>query len=261
MSIDEREFLLRSIRDLDAEYEAGDIDESDYRMLRDEYTARAAAVLRGEPDPADVDLSTPDDAAGGARRRMLQMLAVGGSLAVAGLAAFLIAGNTGQRGAGQTITGNGQVTAPPGGPPGGAGDPRLAQAAADFAKNDAVGALRLYVAVLKDNPNNPEALAYEGWLFRLAGQSDQGLVKELAAERADPNYPDAHFFRGVILFEDKGDAPNAVTELRFFLSDNPPVDAISRAETELQQALRADPAVATTVDPRTNPSTAGPRSP
>ncbi|MDQ6616327.1 MAG: hypothetical protein M3083_16690, partial [Actinomycetota bacterium] len=42
----EREFLLRSLADLDAEYEAGDIEEKDYRSLTDDYTARAAAVLR-----------------------------------------------------------------------------------------------------------------------------------------------------------------------------------------------------------------------
>ena len=42
----EREFLLRSLRDLEAEHQAGDIDETDYGSLRDDYTARAAAVLR-----------------------------------------------------------------------------------------------------------------------------------------------------------------------------------------------------------------------
>lgn len=43
---EEREFLLRSLRDLDAEFAAGDIDEADYHTLRDDYTARAAALLR-----------------------------------------------------------------------------------------------------------------------------------------------------------------------------------------------------------------------
>jgi hypothetical protein len=42
----EREFLLRSLADLDAEYEAGDIDDDDYRTLTDDYTVRAATVLR-----------------------------------------------------------------------------------------------------------------------------------------------------------------------------------------------------------------------
>ena len=42
---EERDFLLRSLADLDAEHQAGDIDERDYRTLTDDYTARAAAVL------------------------------------------------------------------------------------------------------------------------------------------------------------------------------------------------------------------------
>jgi tetratricopeptide (TPR) repeat protein len=275
VSVDEREFLLRSIRDLDAEWAAGDIDEDDYRSLRDEYTARAAAVLRGEPDPVEVSLEpeVADAAVGRAgrpsRRRNRTLMAVGGSLVVAGLAALLIASNVGHRSSGQTITGNSQVAsgaaasgaAASGAAASGAAasgrDPRLDQAQQLFAKGKAVDAIRLYDAVLRDDPRNAEALAYEGWMIRLAGLSDQGLQKETAAETADPGYPDAHFFRGVILFEDKGDAADAVKELQFFLSDNPPPGAISRAEVELQKALQAGgPSVATTVDPRTNPSIA-----
>jgi tetratricopeptide (TPR) repeat protein len=43
---EEQEFLLRSLRDLEAERAADDIDEIDYRSLRDDYTARAAEVVR-----------------------------------------------------------------------------------------------------------------------------------------------------------------------------------------------------------------------
>ena len=43
---EERRFLLRSITDLEREYEAGDVDDDDYQTLMDGYTARAAAVMR-----------------------------------------------------------------------------------------------------------------------------------------------------------------------------------------------------------------------
>ena len=43
---EERRFLLGSIRDLEKEHEAGDVDEADFTALRDGYVARAAAVLR-----------------------------------------------------------------------------------------------------------------------------------------------------------------------------------------------------------------------
>ncbi len=43
---EQRDFLLTSLRDLEAERAAGDIEEADFLALRDNYTSRAAAVLR-----------------------------------------------------------------------------------------------------------------------------------------------------------------------------------------------------------------------
>ena len=43
---EERRFLLRSMTDLEREHAAGDVDEVDYRELKDGYTVRAAATLR-----------------------------------------------------------------------------------------------------------------------------------------------------------------------------------------------------------------------
>ena len=40
---EERTFLLTSLRDLDAELAAGDIDRADYDELRDDYTRRTAS--------------------------------------------------------------------------------------------------------------------------------------------------------------------------------------------------------------------------
>ena len=43
--IDQRKFLLQSLRDLDAEFEAGDLDLDDYNSLRSDYVARTAQVI------------------------------------------------------------------------------------------------------------------------------------------------------------------------------------------------------------------------
>ncbi len=43
---EERDFLLRSLDDLEAERAGGDLEEDDYRSLQGDYTARAATVLR-----------------------------------------------------------------------------------------------------------------------------------------------------------------------------------------------------------------------
>ena len=46
----EREFLLRSLDDLESEREAGNIDDETYRSLHEDYTARAATVIRSLRD-------------------------------------------------------------------------------------------------------------------------------------------------------------------------------------------------------------------
>ncbi|HVF14391.1 MAG TPA: hypothetical protein VM942_07310, partial [Acidimicrobiales bacterium] len=43
---EQRDVLLKSLRDLEEERDAGEIGEDDYGALKDDYTARAAAVLR-----------------------------------------------------------------------------------------------------------------------------------------------------------------------------------------------------------------------
>ena len=53
---EQRDFLLRSITDLDQEHAAGDLEDGDYQSLKDDYTARAAEVLRAielKPSYAD----------------------------------------------------------------------------------------------------------------------------------------------------------------------------------------------------------------
>jgi len=65
---EERRFLLRSLTDLEREHTAGDVDEVDYRELRDGYTVRAAATLR-EID--DGRRALPDRPPVNWRRRLL----------------------------------------------------------------------------------------------------------------------------------------------------------------------------------------------
>src|SRR3546814_7205783 len=43
---DQRDFLLSSLEDLERARAAGDVDDTDYQTLKDDYTARAASVIR-----------------------------------------------------------------------------------------------------------------------------------------------------------------------------------------------------------------------
>jgi hypothetical protein len=53
---------------------------------------------------------------------------------------------------------------------------------------------------------------------------------------ADSSYPDAHFFRGMMLWEDKSDPAGAVGEFRLFLSNRPPQAMVSLVQDALKRA-------------------------
>jgi hypothetical protein len=70
---EERDFLLGSLTDLDAELAAGDIEEHDYLTLKDGYTSRAAAVLR-------LLAARTGDGGGAADHMPVESAAVGGDV-------------------------------------------------------------------------------------------------------------------------------------------------------------------------------------
>ncbi len=66
---EERDFCLRSLRDLDAERDAGDIDAADYVTLRSAYVARAAAALRALDAADATGVVEPGEAVRGRLKR------------------------------------------------------------------------------------------------------------------------------------------------------------------------------------------------
>ena len=97
---EERDFLLKSLADLDAERAAGDIDDADHQALTDDYTARAAEVIRAIEEHRDaVEAARPP------RSRSRMVIAVAGIAVVAVLAGVLMAQASGRREPGDTITG------------------------------------------------------------------------------------------------------------------------------------------------------------
>ena len=55
----ERDFLLKSLDDLETERAAGNIDDASYTELHDDYTARAAAAIRALRDGVDARPTPP----------------------------------------------------------------------------------------------------------------------------------------------------------------------------------------------------------
>jgi hypothetical protein len=214
---DERRFLLRSLRDLDAEHAAGDVDDGDYETLRDGYTKRAADVLRSiEEGRAALPAKRP----GRWRRNAVAVAIV---LAVAVGAGLLVARSAGQRTAGDQITGSA-----------GAADTAtlLARARASLGA-DPRAAQDLYTKVLDDDPNNVEALTYSGWLLYIASTGAGAELRSAAVDTAeqqmtkaisvDATYPDPHCFLAIIANQ-AGDAATTSAESDRCLALDPPAE-------------------------------------
>lgn len=249
----ERDFLLRSIADLEAEREAGNLDDERYRALRDDYTARAAAVLRSiEEGPAALPAPVPVP-----RRRKL--LTGGGVLVFLLVASLALAAALGSRRDGDTITGNAQTGSAD------AGDRRAAlerqveehpddpAAHLEYARflleaGEATAAVRAYVTAARLDPRNAEAHAYAGWVSFLAAQSanadpntaaelvDRALIRLDTAVSAAPDYPDAHFFRGMVQFRGKNNPKAAVADFERYLALVPEGPLHDQVRPILEQA-------------------------
>lgn len=305
---EQRDFLLCSLEDLEAERDAGDLDDADYQALRDSYTARAAAVLRaiesattsgtgpqtgagtspaagrgvdgaptsatGDPDgagraaataptadPVTVAIRSQPPAARGApgRRWVRPALTVAAVLALAGLAGTLMARSAGERLPGEAATGSLTST-------GASSD--LQRARLLIGEGKTLEAIKTFDKVLREDPLQPEALAYRGWLLRLAGRAggdrsliDSGMAFIERAVAADPTYPDAHFFRGIILYQDRRDPAGAVAEFRAFLANDPPEAMVPVVEDSLRRALADSQPPPPTPAPQAQPPPDSPPAP
>ena len=261
----ERNFLLRSLDDLEAERAEGNVDDGTYQTLHDDYTARAAAAIRSLDTDTDV---TPEPAPEGSR--LTRWLTVGGIVAFAVVAAFALTRAVGQRHPGQTITGNGQVgqaSGATGADPGpalkaaaaarpGSYPARIAYARYLLQTADLTDAIHEFGAAARLDPSQPEPQTYAGWAGALlaapleAGPArdsllDASLARVNEVTRKFPNYPDAHALKGVILYRFQGDAKDAIPEFQKFLvltDDSNPIRAtVLNVLAQAQRAVGSSP--------------------
>lgn len=223
---EEREFLLTSLRDLDAEHAAGDLTDADYLALRDQYTARAAAVLTADSRPPRRESAVKT------KRGTVIALVV---LLCAGLAGWAVANAAGERTATEQATG---------GLPEGSND-RITKAQALAREGKILDAVKVYDDLLRDDPENPVALAQRGWLISQVDDSlvDSGLASIDRAIAVDPAYPDARFFRGMLLLQAKNEPKAAADEFQRALDAKPPPDLAEIIEDYHRQALEQAAAV------------------
>ncbi len=211
---EERDFLLRSLDDLESEHDAGDLDDADHASLRDDYTVRAAAVIRAIDDHRS-ELDSLHAAKSSPLRRWAWIIATAAGALLAGV---VVARTAGERGVGDSLTGavpesiRDQVLE----------CQQLGTQGADGLQESLV----CFDGVLDQDPNNVEALTYRAWYLSLVASSatEQGFgdsateLYDAAASQldraieVDPTFPDARAFRAVVA-DRLGDPDRACAEL------------------------------------------------
>ena len=238
---EERDFLLRSLDDLDREYVSGELTDREFGTLRDDYTRRVAAVVRSlaETEPGEV----PAAISGRFWRWFVVLVSVGV------LTGFALAQFSGLRAPGETISG--EVDRSP--------RSRLSDAeqlffaeeleaaraaieeilrdSPDFSSalvlsaqmheraGDPLPAIRQLDQVLQQSPEHVDALTLRGWiLVRINDQDlqEEGIRNLDNAVSQHPDSFDPYVFRGFVARELQGDLDLAIRMYELALDHNPP---------------------------------------
>ena len=182
---EERDFLLRSLDDLEREYEAGDVDDDDYRTLLDDYTHRAAVVLRA----IDERRAAHSAAVASSRRTGRTAVGVVAVLGFALVAGLGVARAAGDRSDGGFITGGVRPTV----------GQQLFECQQLAIGGDVRDSLVCYDGIIDEHPANVEAVTYRAWtLVVFAGMPDFAWPYLERAVALDPTYPDARAFRAIV---------------------------------------------------------------
>lgn len=272
---DERDFLMRSLDDLELEHESGGIDDESYRELHDDYTARAAAVIRTLRDGVDVTPAAPPRSPSRTRRRVLLVSLV---LVFAIAAGTSLAYALGARLPGQTSSGNSQSAAPTTNAAGRAlaqkindlqkkvnaapddYDLRLELARAYEENGDLQNALKQSDAAITIDANRPEGHANAARLIYLASEAapaqkakDQLISQALAgfnqAITVGPDYADSYYFRAVLSSQSLKNLASAQADLQTYLVKAPQGTWADKARELLAQVTTVLESPSTTVPP------------
>ena len=259
---DERRSVLRALRDLERDRMAGAIEEDEYAALRAETEARAVATLRS----LDVPRTAVAHAVTSRRkeqpwsgngagthpqpRRALPTILVAG-LVVAAVVSVLVS-TTRTRAPGQPLTGGvpGSDSAAPGGSALSFFEERIRRYPNDLAARLDLAerylqagrirpAIDQYLAALQIDPQNTEARATLGYVVYRAGRPSQGLKIVNQALADDPSYPEALFYKGVILLRGLERPAPAAEALNAYLRAAPFGARRAEARKLLAEAERA----------------------
>ncbi|HEY2988912.1 MAG TPA: cytochrome c-type biogenesis protein CcmH [Candidatus Binatia bacterium] len=260
--------LEAEIKELEFDFHAGKLSQSDYDATRGDLESQSAAVLKrlgslpAEPrrpsarsQPAAAVRKGP---AAGARPVKRWPFAAGGVfLLLFGLALGVLLTKSLRPRASErdTITGDFLTGTPPGG-----GDAVLAQGRMAFERGDWAKAIDAFKKVLQADPNQPEAHAYMGMILAQAGHTEGALMAFDKALAVEPNFPMALWGKGMLLYQTNGDLGEARRLLQKVSSMMPPGPEKQEVEKTIAQLAR-DGNAKSPPPPQSSPASAQPAPP
>ena len=245
---DERAFLRRSLEDADRELESGDLSADDHAVLvaRDaarlaEVEAELAALV---PDPrqpaAEEAASDPPETKDHRPMPVWRRVGIVASCLLIALGAvilvvhFVQARQPGQASSGTVTLSQAQLI-----------EQQLQQALVLNNQGQTKQALVLYDRVLSEDPSNPAALAYAGWLQWNIGTSAHvsslqrvGRAEIERAVHVAPSYDQGHLFDGLVLENEDHNHASAVSQFNDFLADGPPAAELSQVASLVAPAYQ-----------------------
>ena len=151
-------------------------------------------------------------------------LVAGSALVLVAAALWLVDRSAAPRLPGDTISG------------GATGTSAELQQASALAAADPAAALAVYDEVLARQPDQPEALTDEGWIYAQGGFVSEAMTKLAKAEKVGPSYAPAHFYRALVLLDDEDRPGPAAAELKWYLGHGPAPALVAEAKAALAQA-------------------------
>jgi hypothetical protein len=237
--LDERAFLQRSLDDAEREHEAGDLSDEDHATLvaRDaprllEVESELAALgghldhdgVSGPPAPTGAPHDGGDTAEQRPQMPLWRRVGIVVSCLFIALGAvvlvvhFVQSRQPGQPSSGSVTLSQAQLI-----------EQQLQQALVLNNQGQTRQALVLYNKVLSEDPSNPAALSYAGWLQWNVGTSAHvsslvriGRAEVERAVHVSPTYYEGHLFDGLILQNQDHNDAAAVAQFNDFLEDGPP---------------------------------------
>jgi cytochrome c-type biogenesis protein CcmH/NrfG len=260
--LERKRAVLRALRELDFEHEAGHMADDDHAELRARLEAEAAEILTAldQLEPASGPRPAAREAARAIGRGWRHPAAVGaGALALLAFGIALGAGvvryTTPEPGGGMPAPGSRPLAPPldavagspaPGGGGGQALSPQMLQgmlqaARASLFEGRYSEAISAYQAVLKRDPKNVDAMTHLGLIVALGGHVDQALETIDRALAIDPGYPPALLYRGQILLESRRDPQGAIASWEKFVAVVPPGEDRDRVAKMIEEAKSRPP--------------------